>query len=128
MQRMLILAAIFGALGVAIGAFGAHGLEATLTANNRTDTFETGTLYHLVHAVVLFGIAILVRDKRSPLLIYAGYAFVAGIIVFSGSLYVLAVFDLGFMGAIAPLGGTAFIIGWGLLGLVALRDGDQIHL
>ncbi len=128
MQRMLILAAIFGALGVAIGAFGTHGLEATLTANNRTDTFETGTLYHLVHAVVLFGIAILVRDKRSPLLIYAGYAFVAGIIVFSGSLYVLAVFDLGFMGAIAPLGGTAFIIGWGLLGLVALRDGDQIHL
>ena len=128
MQRMLILAAVFGALGVAIGAFGAHGLEATLTANNRTDTFETGTLYHLVHAVVLFGIAILVRDKRSPLLIYAGYAFVAGIIFFSGSLYILAVFDLGFMGAIAPLGGTAFIIGWGLLGLVALRDGDRIHL
>lgn len=121
MQQLVILASIFGALGVALGAFGAHGLSAILEANGRTDTFHTGTLYHLVHAVVLLGAAWLSTQVDSNLVLWAGYAFVAGILLFSGSLYILSIFDIGIMGAVAPLGGTAFIIGWVLLGVAAFQ-------
>ena len=122
MQTLLLLAAIFGATGVAIGAFGAHGLSAILEANGRADTFQTGTIYHLVHAVALLGIAFVASQYDSQLVIYAGYAMVAGIVLFSGSLYILSIFDIRIMGAIAPLGGTAFIIGWILLGVVAWQN------
>lgn len=122
MQTLLLLAAFFGATGVAIGAFGAHGLSAILEANGRADTFQTGTIYHLVHAVALLGIAFVASQYDSQLVIYAGYAMVAGIVLFSGSLYILSIFDIRIMGAIAPLGGTAFIIGWILLGVVAWQN------
>lgn len=122
MQILLLLAAFFGAIGVAIGAFGAHGLSAVLESNGRADTFSTGTLYHLVHALALLGLGALATQIDSQLLLYAGYAFVAGIIFFSGSLYILSIFDIRIMGAIAPIGGTAFIIGWILLGVVAWQS------
>ncbi len=121
MQQLIILAAIFGALGVALGAFGAHGLSAVLEANGRTETFRTGTLYHLVHAVVLLGAGLFSTQVDSNLTLWAGYAFVAGILLFSGSLYILSIFDIGIMGAVAPLGGTAFIIGWVLLGVAVFQ-------
>lgn len=122
MQTLLLLAAFFGATGVAIGAFGAHGLSAILEANGRADTFQTGTIYHLVHAVALLGIAFVASQYDSQLVLYAGYAIVAGILLFSGSLYILAIFNMPIMGAVAPLGGTAFIIGWILLGVVAWQN------
>ena len=122
MQTLLLLAAFFGATGVAIGAFGAHGLSATLEANGRAGTFQTGTIYHLVHAVALLGVAFVASQYDSQLVIYAGYAMVAGILLFSGSLYILSIFDLRIMGAVAPLGGTAFIIGWILLGIIAWQN------
>ncbi|MCA9913901.1 MAG: DUF423 domain-containing protein [Anaerolineae bacterium] len=121
MQQLIVLAAIFGALGVGLGAFGAHGLSAILEANGRAETFRTGTHYHLIHAVVLLAAAWLSTQVDSNLVLYAGYAFVAGILLFSGSLYILAIFNIGIMGAVAPLGGTAFIIGWVLLGVAAFQ-------
>ena len=123
MQMLLLLAAFFGASGVAIGAFGAHGLSAILDANGREASFRTGTLYHLLHALALLGTGILLSQIDSQLLVYAGYAFVAGIIFFSGSLYILSIFDIGIMGAIAPIGGTAFILGWILIGIAAWQQG-----
>lgn len=119
LQKFIIIAAIFGALGVGIGAFGAHGLARVLEANGRTETFKTATLYHLVHAVAILGLAVASVHINSPLIEWAGYAFVAGIILFSGSLYVLAIFNIGIMGAVAPLGGVAMIAGWVLLGISA---------
>lgn len=122
MQTLLLLAAFFGATGVAIGAFGAHGLSAILEANGRMDSFRTGTIYHLVHALALLGTALLMSQIDSQMLVYAGYAFVAGILFFSGSLYILSIFDIRIMGAVAPIGGTAFIIGWILLGVAAWQN------
>lgn len=123
MQMLLLLAAFFGATGVAIGAFGAHGLSAILEANGRETSFRTGTIYHLVHALALLGTGILLSQIDSQLLLYAGYAFVAGILFFSGSLYILSIFDIRMMGAIAPIGGIAFIIGWVLIGVAAWQNG-----
>lgn len=122
MQTLLLLAAFFGATGVAIGAFGAHGLSTILEANGRMDSFRTGTIYHLVHALALLGTALLISQIDSQMLVYAGYAFVAGILFFSGSLYILSIFDIRIMGAVAPIGGTAFIIGWILLGVAAWQN------
>ena len=123
MQRQFImLAALLSAIGVALGAFGAHGLEPILQANGRSDTFETASQYHLYHALALLGVAWLSTRYASRLIVWAGYLFIAGIILFSGSLYTLAIFDVGIMGAIAPLGGTAFIVAWGLVGWVAWRE------
>ena len=121
MQQLIILAAIFGAFGVGIGAFGAHGLAARLEGFGRTDTFRTATLYHLIHVLAILGAAWVSTQFDSSFAVYAGYAFVAGILLFSGSLYVLAIFNIGIMGAIAPLGGVAMIVGWVLLGLAAMR-------
>lgn len=118
-RQFIILAAIIGALGVAIGAFGAHGLSATLEANGRAGTFQTASDYHMYHALALLAAAWLAGLTNSRYAQWAGYAFVIGLIFFSGSLYVLAIFDVGLMGAIAPIGGTAFIVGWALLGVAA---------
>ena len=121
MQQLIILAAIFGALGVGIGAFGAHGLAARLEAHGRTDTFRTAMLYHLIHVLAILGAAWVFSQFNSQFSLYAGYAFVAGILLFSGSLYVLAIFNIGIMGAVAPLGGIAMIVGWVLLGIAAVQ-------
>lgn len=101
------LAAVVVFLGIALGAFGAHGLADRLEATGRLANWETATLYHLIHGVALFVIGLL---PSRPL----GYFwFLAGIILFSGSLYVLALTDISKLGAITPLGGVSFLIGWG---------------
>lgn len=120
MQQLILLAAFFGATGVALGAFGAHGLSDLLEANGRLETFRTGTQYHLIHAVALLAAAWVASqygDNQYGL--WAGYAFVAGILFFSGSLYILSIFDIPIMGAVAPIGGVAFILGWIFLGVAA---------
>jgi uncharacterized membrane protein YgdD (TMEM256/DUF423 family) len=124
MQILLLLAAFFGATGVALGAFGAHGLASVFEANDRLETFRTAVLYHLIHALAIFGIALLLRDIDSSLLQWAGYTMAAGILFFSGSLYILSIFDIRIMGAIAPIGGTAFILGWILLGIATWQTGN----
>lgn len=120
-RSFVALAAILAFIGVGIGAFGAHALAATLTANGRADTFETGVQYHLIHALAIFGVAWAVEEWPGRLTRAAGWLFAVGIIVFSGSLYLLAITNTGILGAITPLGGLAFLAGWACLGLAAWR-------
>ncbi len=100
-----------GFLGVVLGAFGAHGLEARLEAAGRMETWETAVFYHLVHAVVLFAVSW--RQGEVPR--QACRAMLAGIVLFSGSLYVLSLTGATWLGAVTPFGGLAFLVGWGLL-------------
>lgn len=111
-RTLMMIAGILGAVGVGLGAFGAHGLAATFAANGRAATYDTAVQYHLVHVLALLLTALLLRQNTQRWLVWAGYLFIAGIILFSGSLYILAVFNLGIMGAVAPLGGAALIAGW----------------
>jgi uncharacterized membrane protein YgdD (TMEM256/DUF423 family) len=113
-KRLLIIGGIIGLLGVAIGAFGSHALSSLLEANGRSATFDTGVQYHLIHALALVLVGILQGQSLAhPAFNRAGYFFIAGIIFFSGSLYILSIFNIGIMGAVAPIGGTSFILGWG---------------
>ena len=110
------VAAVLGALAVAIGAFGAHGLEPLLTKFNRLETFETAVKYHFYHTLAIFLVGVVIGHGASQkLLKYSAWSFVAGIIVFSGSLYVLSLTNVTWLGAVTPLGGLAFILGWILL-------------
>jgi uncharacterized membrane protein YgdD (TMEM256/DUF423 family) len=103
----LRLAAAVMLLGIALGAFGAHGLSDRLAETGRLDNWETASFYHLIHGLALFVVAC---KASRPL----GYLwFLAGIVLFSGSLYVLALTGLTKFGAITPLGGLCFLIGWG---------------
>lgn len=124
-RKFVMVAALLGFFGVALGAFGAHALESTLESNGRTDTFHTATQYHLIHAIALFCVAWLVEEYPNKLVDWAGYLFIGGIIFFSGSLYVLAIFDLGIMGAVTPIGGTAFLAGWFCIGLTAWQSSSS---
>lgn len=122
MSRMfIVLGALLGMTGVALGAFGAHGLEATLAATGHAATFDTASQYHQIHALALLAVGLLGQRLSSGLIRAAGWLLLAGVLVFSGSLYVLAVFDLGIMGAVAPVGGALLIAGWGALALGAWR-------
>ncbi len=103
----LRIAAAFGFLAVALGAFGAHGLKPTLAAHGTLAVWETGALYHLVHAVVLLVLAL-----RVPLQRLAFTLFTTGIVIFSGSLYVLAITNVKVLGAVTPLGGVCLLAGW----------------
>lgn len=125
MQRTwIITAAELGALSVALGAFGAHGLADTLAASGREETFRTAVQYQMYHSLALLAAAWLVGlyPQQRRLTTAAGALFTGGILLFSGSLYMLAIFDLGIMGAVAPFGGAALIGGWCALGLAAWRE------
>jgi uncharacterized membrane protein YgdD (TMEM256/DUF423 family) len=98
------IAAVLGFLGVALGAFGAHGLKAILEANATMAIWQTAVLYHLVHAVA----ALWASEKRPAVV----WIWTAGIVIFSGSLYILAVTNVRWLGAITPIGGILFLIGW----------------
>ncbi len=106
-------AAFFGFLGVALGAFGAHGLKEILTANNTAAIWETAVLYHLVHAVA----ALWASEKR----VATAWTWMAGISIFSGTLYLLAITNIRWLGAITPLGGLLLLAGWVLL-MLPKRD------
>ena len=122
-KRFLIIGGIMGLLGVAIGAFGSHGLSSLLETNGRTATFDTAVQYHLIHAVMLVLVAVLHgKAPTHSAMTRAGYFFLAGILLFSGSLYILAILNIGIMGAIAPLGGTSLILGWGSIAWGAYKS------
>jgi uncharacterized membrane protein YgdD (TMEM256/DUF423 family) len=104
------IAAALGFLAVALGAFGAHGLKDLLIQNGTASIWEKAVFYHFIHAVVLF---ILAERKIFPKM--AGWFFLAGIFFFSGSLYLLAVTNVRWLGAVTPVGGTCLLIGWGTL-------------
>jgi uncharacterized membrane protein YgdD (TMEM256/DUF423 family) len=101
------LAALMGFLGVALGAFGEHGLKEILTRHDTVAIWEKAVFYHLIHAVMLFVLA-----QRQPVRTGLWLCFFAGIVFFSGSLYLLAVTNARWLGAITPVGGVSFIVGW----------------
>jgi uncharacterized membrane protein YgdD (TMEM256/DUF423 family) len=107
---------------VAIGAFGAHGLEGSVPPG-RLETFETGARYHQIQALGVLLLALLAQLTGRSGFRTAGWLVVAGIGVFSGSLYLLVLTDTGFLGAITPLGGLLLIGGWLTAALTALRRG-----
>ncbi|HEX4345998.1 MAG TPA: DUF423 domain-containing protein [Vicinamibacterales bacterium] len=120
MERTFILiAALAGFTGVTLGAFGAHGLRARLTPEMLA-VFETGVRYHLIHAVAILATAGLVERLGGRLVVSAGWLFLGGIVLFSGSLYLLALTGITILGAITPLGGLAFLAGWACLAIAAL--------
>lgn len=107
----LISAAAYGLLAVALGAFGAHGLRARLSPEMMA-VYRTAVEYQFYHALALLAVALLALRAASPWLNVAGYAFSTGVILFSGSLYLLAVTGTRWLGAITPLGGVALLLGW----------------
>ena len=116
----LLLSAFAGFTGVALGAFAAHGLKGRLTPEYLA-VFQTGTHYQLIHALALFGVGLLALHMPGRLVNLAGGAFAVGILLFSGSLYLLTLSGIGKLGIITPFGGVAFLIGWLCLGLAAWR-------
>lgn len=116
----LAIAAILAGLSVAAGAFASHALKDRLT-ERALEIFETGAKYQMYHALALLGVALLlIRIQSSPtLLTVAGSAFIVGIAIFSGSLYGLSLSGVKWLGAITPLGGVAFLVGWGCLAIAA---------
>jgi uncharacterized membrane protein YgdD (TMEM256/DUF423 family) len=116
MQKIILLSAsAFGALSVMIGAFGAHALRASLEASNRLDTFETAVKYQFYHTLALLAIGLLMYRLSDKLLGYAGLSMIGGVLIFSGSLYILCLTGVRWLGAITPIGGLLMIIGWVLL-------------
>ena len=109
-------AALLGLLAVVLGAFGAHGLKTVLGQNGTAAIWEKAVFYHFIHAVMLF---LLAERKTIPWL--AWWSFFAGILIFSGSLYLLAVTNLRWLGALTPVGGAGFIVGWVCLAVSAAK-------
>lgn len=115
----LALAAIYGFLGVALGAFGAHALRGRL-GEDLLAVYRTGVDYQLHHTLALLAVGVLAQLRPAPLLHYAGLCFALGILLFSGSLYGLALTGIRAFGPITPLGGLLFLAGWALLAAWAL--------
>jgi uncharacterized membrane protein YgdD (TMEM256/DUF423 family) len=115
-------AAVFGGLSVAGGAFASHALKNQLS-DRALAIFETGARYQMYHALALLLVALLLSyaQESQTFFAVAGWAFIAGTIIFSGSLYALSLTDIKWLGAITPLGGVAFIVGWGCLAVAAFN-------
>lgn len=111
-KTTLILGATFSMLSVLIGAFGAHALQPLLIENGRLATFETAVQYQIFHSLALLVVGILATKSNAKPLRIAAWLFSLGIVIFSGSLYILSIFNIPIMGAITPFGGVLFIVGW----------------
>ena len=112
-QRNTILSgAIFGCVAVMVGAFGAHALKELLAATGRVDTYELAVRYQFYHSLALLFVGLLMTQFGSKFLRYASLSFCVGIILFSGSLYVLSLTGKTILGAVTPFGGLFFILGW----------------
>lgn len=115
MKALLVLGAINGALAVMLGAFGAHGLR-NRVEESLLQTWATASEYHFYHALALLLTGLLIRQfGEASTLVTAGWVLFTGMLVFSGSLYVLVLSGQRWLGAVTPLGGTALIVGWALL-------------
>jgi len=121
-KTILILAGILGASAVGIGAFGAHALKNVLEKTGKAEVFETGVKYHFWHVLALLAIALLMEKISSTFLQYSAWSFISGILIFSGSLYVLSITGYSKLGAITPIGGLAFILGWVFLVLAVIKS------
>ena len=115
------LGAVLGLLGVGLGAFGAHGLQGRLNPADLA-TFETAVRYQMYHALALLLVALLLARNPGGAATFAGWAFLGGALVFSGSLYMMILTDQRWLGAVTPLGGVAFLVGWGVLAWSFLQN------
>lgn len=121
-KLFLIAGSVAMALAVALGAFGAHGLKNMLT-KEMLDIFETGVRYHFYHATGLLVIGIIAQNiPNTSFLQWSGWLMVAGIVIFSGSLYILSIGGIRWLGAITPIGGLCFIAGWIMLALALWQN------
>lgn len=121
MEKLFVtLGAISGLIAVAAGAFGAHALEDRL-GEQRLRTYQTGVLYHLIHSLALVAAGWAVGRFGGAAAAVAGWSFVAGVVLFSGSLYALALTGVRQLGMITPFGGVAFLVGWAALAYTAWR-------
>ena len=119
-QIFLAIASIFGGLAVGAGAFATHALRERLSERS-LEIFEVAVRYQMYHALALLLVALLISREQfpQPMLVAAGWTFIIGILIFSGSLYVLSLNDVKILGAITPIGGAAFIAGWSALAIAA---------
>ncbi|GJM12752.1 MAG: UPF0382 membrane protein YwdK [Pseudohongiella sp.] len=112
---IIMLAGVNGFLAVSLGAFAAHGLRARLSPE-LLNTFQTGVQYHMYHALALFGIGLMMMHfPQANQLRLSAYLMLAGIVLFSGSLYLLSITGIRWLGAITPLGGLCFLAAWALI-------------
>lgn len=112
MARLFLLAGVLaGGIGVVAGAFGAHALESAVSAD-RLETFQTAVTYQIYHGLALLFVGLARMSWEGGALDWAGSFFIAGILLFSGSLYILVLTDTSWWGAVTPIGGAAFICGW----------------
>jgi uncharacterized membrane protein YgdD (TMEM256/DUF423 family) len=114
MKALLLIGAINAALAVIMGAFGAHGLRARVDAA-LLETWATASLYHFHHALALLLVGVLAKQFGSTGIVVAGWTLFGGMLVFSGSLYLLVLSGQRWLGAVTPIGGTAMIVGWMML-------------
>jgi uncharacterized membrane protein YgdD (TMEM256/DUF423 family) len=119
-KLFFILGAFFAFAAVALGAFGAHTLQSTF-APGMAEIYETGVRYQFYHALGLFAVAFAISRWKGAPIALAGWLFILGIVLFSGSLYVLSITGIRWIGAITPIGGLAFLAGWVILGWTVLR-------
>jgi len=120
-NRWLAIGAIFAGLGVAAGAFGTHALGDRLPPD-LLEVFQTGTHYHLIHALALVAVGLAADLRPDRLWDVAGWLFSLGILIFGGSLYALALSGVRWLGAITPVGGVCFLAGWAAVAVAALRS------
>jgi len=126
-MKRIIIVAIFGALAVIVGAFGAHGLKPLLTAD-QLESYKTGVSYQFYHTIVLFGLALLINSNANKYFKLAFTFISIGILLFSGSIYLLSTRDItgltsmSWLGPITPIGGLSFILGWVFLGIGAYQS------
>jgi len=118
-RTFILIGALAGFLGVALGAFGAHGLRSRLSAEMLA-VFETGVRYQMYHALALVLVCALASTLTPRLAAIAGWSFITGMLLFSGSLYLLALTDVRMLGAVTPFGGIAFLVGWAALAYAAI--------
>lgn len=117
-RTFMFVGALMGFVGVGLGAFGAHGLKGRLPAEMLA-VFETGVRYQMYHALALLVLGAMMTRLEGRAVVVAGWSFTAGILIFSGSLYALALSGVTMLGAITPIGGVAFLIGWIALAIAA---------
>ena len=123
-RRWLVAGSVTGFLAVLAGAFGAHGLQERLSVK-RLDNWDTASEYAIYHALALLAVGLLAARAPSKACQVAGWSFAAGVALFSGSLWVLALTDVSKLGMITPFGGLAFLLGWVALGLAARHLGPK---
>jgi uncharacterized membrane protein YgdD (TMEM256/DUF423 family) len=120
-RRFTVIGAVIGGTAVAVGAFGAHALETRIDAAALA-VYETAARYQMYHGLALLVVGIMLRTATGPALRWAGWFFTVGVVIFSGTLYGVAVLGIRWLGAVTPLGGVSLLLGWGALAWAALTD------